>query len=362
MSATFPIPSQNFIEPLSASAMEAARRRQAQLAKPPGSLGRLEELSIQLAGIQGTAEIAIQKKVLLVFAADNGVVCEGVSSAPQSVSRIQADNIGLYRTGAGVLARQVGAWIHVYDVGLKEDACSGLVIPLKTVCGTENMAVGPAMERDTAVSAIQTGYQTACAACEEVDAVAIGEMGIGNTTTASAVLAALLGADPETVTGRGGGLTDDMLQHKIEVIRRALAVNRPDPEDPVDVLSKVGGLDLAAMCGAFLGCACARKPAVVDGFPCAAAALCAMRICPAVRDYMIPSHASAEPGFRLAMEALQLKPFLQLDMRLGEGSGALLAFPILDAACTVLRDMASFDNAGIDDSYLDEIRAQEDLS
>lgn len=340
--------------------MEAARRRQAQLAKPPGSLGRLEELSIQLAGIRDTLDVTVDRKMLLVFAADNGVVSEGVSSAPQSVSRIQADNISMYRTGAGVLARRLGVRIRVCDVGLREDAKSPDVVPEKIACGTGNIALGPAMTRGEAEDAFWTGLMQAGIACTEADAVAIGEMGIGNTTTASAVLAALLGVDPEEVTGRGGGLTDDMLQHKIQVIRQALAVNRPDPEDPVDVLSKVGGLDLAAMCGAFLGCAHSRRPAIVDGFPCAVAALLAMRICPAVRDYMIPSHASAEPGFRLAMEALHLKPFLHLDMRLGEGSGALLAFPILDAACTVLRDMASFDDAGIDDSYLNEIRAQED--
>ncbi len=360
MSAVFPLSHQNFIVPLSEIAMYAARRRQAKLAKPPGSLGRLEDLSIQLAGIRNTLNLSVQKKVLLVFAADNGVVSEGVSSAPQSVSRIQAENISLYRTGAGVLAKQMGVQIQVFDVGLKEDTRDGFIIPVKLISGTENIAVGPAMRKSIAATAIHTAYLAAIAAGEEADAVAIGEMGIGNTTTASAVLAALLGVDPATVTGRGGGLTDDMLQHKIEVIRRALAVNRPDPKDPLDVLSKVGGLDLAAMCGAFLGCAHARRPAIVDGFPCAVAALLAMRICPAVRDYMIPSHASAEPGFRLAMEALQLKPFLDLDMRLGEGSGALLAFPILEAACTVLRDMATFDDAGIDDSYLAEIRAQED--
>lgn len=210
------------------------------------------------------------------------------------------------------------------------------------------------MTRAQAVQAILTGAELARQT--PADALGVGEMGIGNTTTSSAVLAVLLGAEVEAVTGRGGGITDESFSKKKAVIRRAIELNRPDPADPVDVLAKVGGFDLAAMCGAFLGGAAARRPVVIDGFISAVAALCAVRLCPRVRDYLVPSHASYEIGYRLAMDALGLHPFLQLGMRLGEGSGCPLAFQILDAACAIQNQMATFDQAGIDDGYLDEIR------
>ena len=194
------------------------------------------------------------------------------------------------------------------------------------------------------------------AAETDADALGVGEMGIGNTTTSSAVLAVLLSAEVETVTGRGGGVTDESFLRKKAIIRQAIEVNRPDRDDPVDVLAKVGGFDLAAMCGAFLGAAATRRPVVIDGFISAVAALCAVRLCPRVRDYLVPSHASFEIGYRLAMESMNLEPLFLLGMRLGEGSGCPLAFQVLSAACAVMNDMATFDQAGIDDGYLDEIR------
>ena len=342
------------VAPPDAAAMSAAEKRQAQLAKPPGSLGRLEALAVQLAGITGRVRNEIREKHLLVFAADNGVVAEGVSSAPQSVTLQQTVNLTRARTGASVLCRHFGCGITVCDVGVNADIAEPAVLNRKIAYGTGNIARGPAMTREQALTAIFTGAELAQATAADV--LGVGEMGIGNTTTSSAVLAALLDAGVETVTGRGGGVTDDGFRRKKDAIRRALAVNRPDKNDVVDVLAKVGGFDLAAMCGAFLGAAASRRPVVVDGFISAVAALCAVRLCPNVRAYLIPSHASYEIGYRLAMEAMGLQPMLLLEMRLGEGSGCPLAFEILSAACAVMNDMATFDQAGIDDGYLDEIR------
>ena len=342
------------VAPLDRSAMTAAEEHQARLAKPPGSLGRLEELSIQLAGITGRVHNALNKKQLLVFAADNGVVAEGVSSAPQSVTKQQTINLMRGKTGAAVLAKHFGCGLTVCDVGVNADIYESTVLNRKIAYGTQNICTGPAMTREQTLQAILTGAEIARTV--DADVIGAGEMGIGNTTTSSAVLAVLLGADVEAVTGRGGGITEESFRKKKAVIRTAIEVNRPDRDDVVGVLSKVGGFDLAAMCGAFLGAAAARRPAVIDGLISAAAALCAVRLCPNVRGYLVPSHASFEIGYRLAMEAMDLRPLFDLGMRLGEGSGCPLAFQVLDAACAVINDMATFDEAGINDDYLDEIR------
>lgn len=340
--------------PLDRSAMTAAEEYQARLAKPPGSLGRLEEISIQLAGITGRVHNALNKKQLLVFAADNGVVAEGVSSAPQSVTKQQTINLMRGKTGAAVLAKHFGCGLTVCDVGVNADIYESTVLNRKIAYGTQNICTGPAMTREQTLQAILTGAEIARTV--DADVIGVGEMGIGNTTTSSAVLAVLLGTDVEAVTGRGGGITEESFRKKKAVIRTAIEVNRPDRDDVVGVLSKVGGFDLAAMCGAFLGAAAARRPAVIDGLISAAAALCAVRLCPNVRGYLVPSHASFEIGYRLAMEAMDLRPLFDLGMRLGEGSGCPLAFQVLDAACAIINAMATFDEAGINDDYLDEIR------
>ena len=342
------------IKPLDEGAMAEARRRQAQLAKPPGSLGRLEDLSIQLAGITGRVHNRMEKKHLLVFAADNGVVEEGVSSAPQSVTLMQTVNLTRAKTGASVLCRHFGCGITVCDVGVNAHITEPHVLDRKIACGTKNIVHGPAMTREQALQAVLTGITLAMET--EADVLGIGEMGIGNTTTSSAVLSVLLDADVEAVTGRGGGITDDSFRRKKEVIKAAIAINQPDKTDVVDVLAKVGGFDIAAMCGAFLGCAVNRRPVVIDGFISAVAALCACRLCPDAVHYFIPSHASYEIGYKLSMDAMGLEPLFLLGMRLGEGSGCPLAFEVLRAACAVINDMATFDQAGIDDGYLDEIR------
>lgn len=339
---------------LDLDAMNAAKKRQAELAKPPGSLGRLEDLSIQLAGITGKVHNEIKKKHLLVFAADNGVIEEGVSCSPQSVTLMQTINLTRAKTGASTLCKHFGCGITVCDVGVNADIKEKAVVNAKIAYGTKNIVLGPAMTRSQAIQAIMTGIELAKKT--EADVIGIGEMGIGNTTTSSAVLAVLLGAEVEEVTGRGGGVTDEGFYKKKEAIKTAIKVNTPDKEDVIDVLSKVGGFDIAAMCGAFIGCAYTHRPVVIDGFISAVAALCAYKLCPNAVKYFIPSHASYEIGYKLAIDAMELQPLFMLNMRLGEGSGCPLAFEVLEAACTVINNMATFDQAGINDDYLEEIR------
>ncbi len=345
---------------LDEAAMAKARQRQAELAKPPGSLGRLEDLSIQLAGITGKVHNKIEKKHLLVFAADNGVVEEGVSSAPQSVTLMQTINLTRHKTGASTLCKHFGCEITVCDMGVNADIKEPKVLNKKIAYGTQNIVKGPAMTREQAIRAIITGMELAKST--DADVIGIGEMGIGNTTTSSAVLSVLLDADVEAVTGRGGGITDQSFLKKKQVIKDAIAINNPDKNDVIDVLAKVGGFDIAAMCGAFIGCAATRRPVVIDGFISAVAALCAYKLCPNAVQYFIPSHASYEIGYKLAMDAMSLEPLFLLGMRLGEGSGCPLAFEILTAACAIINDMATFDQAGIDDGYLDEIREGDKFS
>ena len=346
------------IAPADREAMDRAKKRQAELAKPPGSLGKLEDMSIRLAGITGQVRNQLESCRILVFAADNGVIAEGVSSSPESVTLSQAVNMTRHITGMSALARYFGNSVVVADVGINAEVRCPAILNRKIRRSTRNLAKEPALTRQEVLDAMGVGLELAGQAKEEgVQAIGVGEMGIGNTTTSSAVLAALTGAAVEQVTGRGGGLTDQGFATKKRVIESALALHRPDPEDPLDVLSKVGGLDLAAMTGAFLGCALHRIPGVVDGFISIVAALCACRLCPHVREYLFLSHASYEVGYQLAARELGLDAFLLLEMRLGEGSGCPLAFQILKGACAVMCGMGTFQEAAIDDDYLEEIRA-----
>jgi len=337
--------------------MDAARKRQAELAKPPGSLGRLEDLSVQLAGITGQVKNSLDRKELLVFCADNGVVEEGVSSAPQSVTLAQTVNLTRRKTGASVIAGHFGCHVRVCDVGVNADIREPAVIDRKIAYGTNNIAKTAAMTREQAMRALLVGMELAeTAACDGAKVIGVGEMGIGNTTTSSAVLAVLTDTPVDEVTGRGGGITDESYRKKISVIETAIRRNQPDKNDPVDVLAKIGGFDLCAMCGAFLGAARMRVPVVIDGFISVVAALCAVRLCPTVREYLIPSHASYEIGYRIGIDELSLKPLFDLGMRLGEGSGCPIAMMMLDAACAVMNEMATFAEADINDDYLTDIR------
>lgn len=344
----------NEIKPLDVRIMAQAKKHQESLAKPPGSLGMLEDIGIQLAGITGKVHNSIIKKHLLVFAADNGVTEEGVSSAPQSVTLKQSVNLTKEKTGAAVLAAHFGCSITVCDVGINGEAKNSDVLNRKIAYGTENIAKGPAMTTEHAIKAVMTGAELA--KNTDADIIGIGEMGIGNTTTASAVLSVLLDVDVESVTGRGGGITDKAFCKKKEIIKKAIKINNPDKNNVLDVISKVGGFDIAAMCGAFLGAAASKKPVVIDGFISVVAALCAARLCPLAVNYFIGSHASFEIGYGLAIKELGISPMLNLNMRLGEGSGCPLAFQVVDAACAVMNKMATFESADIDDDYLKEIR------
>lgn len=351
------------IAPADNAAMEKARQRQAELAKPPGSLGKLEDYSIRLAGITGKVKNSIEKCRVIVLAADNGVTAEGVSSAPTSVTLSQVINMTRHITGMSSLAYYFGNEVVVADLGIDTDRKIPGVLDRKIRRSTGNIAKERAMTRQQVLDAMAVGLDLAADAAKDgVNAVGVGEMGIGNTTTSSAVLSALTGATPESVTGRGGGLTDQAFAVKKQVITQALALHHPDREDVVDVLSAVGGLDLAAMTGVFLGCALQHIPAVVDGFISIVAALCACRLNPNVKDYLFLSHASYEIGYRLAAEELGLEPCLLLDMRLGEGSGCPIAFQILKAACAVMNGMGTFAEAAIQDDYLDPIRAQDSFT
>lgn len=351
------------IAPADNAAMEKARQRQAELAKPPGSLGKLEDYSIRLAGITGNVKNEIEKCRVIVLAADNGVTAEGVSSAPTSVTLSQVINMTRHITGMSSLAYYFGNEIVVVDLGIDTDRKIPGVLDRKIRRSTGNIAKERAITQQQVLDAIAVGLDLAADAAKDgVNAVGVGEMGIGNTTTSSAVLSALTGATPEAVTGRGGGLTDQAFAVKKQVITQALALHHPDREDVVDVLSAVGGLDLAAMTGVFLGCALQHIPAVVDGFISIVAALCACRLNPNVKDYLFLSHASYEIGYRLAAEELGLEPCLLLDMRLGEGSGCPIAFQILKAACAVMNGMGTFAEAAIQDDYLEPIRAQDSFT
>ena len=345
------------------AAMAAARRRQAELAKPPGSLGKLEEMAIRMAGITGQVCPKIEKCRVAVFAADNGVVAEGVSCAPQSVTLQQAVNMTRRKTGMSALAETFGDDVAVYDVGIAADVHCPDVIGRKIRRGTADLAVEPAMTRAEAVQALAVGMEAAAQAKGDgISVLGIGEMGIGNTTTSAAVLAVLLDADVASVTGRGGGLTDDGFERKKQVLHRALQLHHPDKNDVLDVLHKVGGLDIAAMTGAFLGCAHEGIAAAVDGYISVVAALCAVSLCPAVRDYLFLSHQSYELGYAKAAQALGLSPCLALDMRLGEGSGCPLLFRVLEGACGVMSRMATFAEAAIEDGYLAPIRAKDSFT
>ena len=299
------------ILPADREAMDAARRRQAELAKPPGSLGALEDMSVRLAGIQRTPRPRIDRCRVTVLAADNGVVAEGVSCAPQSVTVQQAVNMTRHKTGMSALAAYFGDEVQVVDVGICVPVPCPQVLDRKVRFSTGDIAREPAMTEQEALRALSVGLDLAHMAKEEgIDAVGVGEMGIGNTTTSAAVLAALTGASVEDVTGRGGGLTDGGFAAKKRVLRQALALHHPDPGDPVAVLAAVGGLDLAAMTGLFLGCAHEGLAAAVDGYISIVAALCAVRLCPRVRDYLFLSHASYEIGYRLAARELGLEPWV----------------------------------------------------
>ena len=339
----------NMVEPANKAAVTEAEQKLLNQSKPIGSLGILEDISKKMSGITGKVGNLPFKKNIILMCADNGVCEEGVSSCPQEVTVSVTYNFTKGITSVCSLARHAGSDITIVDVGIKEDINSPLVIRAKEKYGTDNIARGPAMSRDNAINAIMAGINVVSDLCDKgYNLFGIGEMGIGNTTTASAVLSCLTGMEPDTTTGRGSGLTDEGLSNKIDVIRKAISVNNPNPEDVIDVISKVGGLDIAGMCGAFIGAAIKRKPVVIDGQISAISALCAYRLNPICRDYMFASHISKEHGAALALEEMGLKAYLDLNMRLGEGTGCPLAFNIIEAAERAIKEIATFEEAKVD--------------
>ncbi len=326
-----------------------AQARLDQLTKPPGSLGRLEELARRVVEITGNDPPAIGRRVIFTLAADHGVVAEGVSAYPQVVTAQMLENFLRGGAAINVLARHAGADIMVADLGVATPVSPrpGLVAR-RIGPGTRNMARGPAMTRDEAVAAIEAGIGLVEAErCQGIDLVGTGEMGIGNTTAASAIAAALTGAPVEAVTGRGTGIDEATWRRKADVVRRALEVNRPDPKDGLDVLAKVGGFEIGGLVGVILAGAARRIPVVLDGFIAGAAALIAVTLRPEAAHCLLASHCSAEPGHRVILERLGLRPYLDLEMRLGEGTGAALAFTLIEAAVRVYREMATFKSAGV---------------
>ena len=345
------------IKALDAAAAQKARERLDSLAKPPGSLGKLEDIAERLSGISGQMHYNTEKRCVIVMSSDNGVFEEGVSSTPQSVTLAQTVNFVRGLTGVAVIAKQFNTDLIVVDVGINADVNHPQIIDRKIRKSTWNIAKQHAMTYDEALQAVLIGIETAIDAVKDgYTLVGVGEMGIANTTTSAAVLCALTGLPAQDVAGKGGGLLEDAYLHKIEVIRRAVENNKPDPADPIDVLAKVGGFDLAAMAGAYLGCAYMRVPVVIDGFISMVAALAGARISPIAKEYMIASHESFEQGFIHAEKALDIESSLRLNMRLGEGSGCPIMFAVIDAACGMMRDMATFEEAEINDDYLDELR------
>ena len=331
------------IRPVDRTVMAAAQREIDYCLKPPGSLGKLETMARQIAGITGQVHNAIKKKAIVVMMADNGVYTEGVAMYPQDITRIGAEFVTTGRMGVNFLARQAGADIIAVDIGIQVDVDLPGVINRKVRYGTANFLKEPAMTREEAIQAIEAGIEVTNDAIDRgYDLIGTGEIGIGNTTASSAVLFAFTGAPIDRVVGRGAGLTDEAFARKKAVVEEAVRLHQPDPDDPLDVLAKVGGLDIAGMVGTYLACAARRVPVVTDGLISNVAALAAMRCKPEAVQYMIPSHISFEPGAKLLKEITGLEPMLDMDMRLGEGTGCALVFTIIEAALRLIEEMGTF--------------------
>ncbi|EJL40603.1 nicotinate-nucleotide--dimethylbenzimidazole phosphoribosyltransferase [Brevibacillus agri] len=338
------------IAPRNQEASEQTRQHVDQLTKPLGSLGRLEELAVELAAMTGETFPVVTPPGVLVFAADHGVAAEGVSAYPQEVTAQMLLNLVNGGAGINVFARQIGAMQKFVDVGVAVEVEAPGVINRRIRAGSGNMLKEAAMSADEAQRTLAVGIELAEQIIDEgAKVLIVGEVGIGNTTASSAILSALTGADPDEIVGRGTGLDDAGWQRKKAVVREALALHRPDANEPLDVLAKVGGLEIGAMAGAMIGAASRRVPVLLDGFIATVAALLAVRLAPAVADYLIAGHRSQEPGHAFVLNVLGKQPLLDLNLRLGEGSGAAVAFSIVEASSRMVREMATFASAGVSD-------------
>ena len=339
------------IKALDETAAAAARSRQDTLTKPPGSLGRLEALSIQIAGITGQPIPVIKDKVIITMAGDHGVVADGVSAFPQEVTPQMVANFLHGGAAINSLARHIGARIVVVDMGVAVDMpAHPQLVNKKVALGTHSLAHGPAMTRAQAIQSLEAGIEVVEAEIARgLDIVGTGDMGIGNTTPSAAIACVLTGEAPAKIAGRGTGLDDAGLRHKISILEQALAVNQPDPQDGLDILAKVGGFEIGGLAGVMLGAAAHGKPVMVDGFISTAAAMLAVTLAPAVRPYLIAAHRSQEYGHNAMLAWLGLEPLVDMHMRLGEGTGAAIGISLAEAACKVLAEMATFAEAGVSD-------------
>ncbi len=332
------------IQPLDEEAMEYTRARWNTLGKPLHSLGRLEEMVTQFAGIYRDKNPHLGKKAVIVMAADNGVVAEGVTQTGQEVTKTVTENMTKHNATICIMSSMSGADVYPVDIGIATDCDNPGVLPRKIKYGTDNMAKGPAMSREEAVKAIEVGISMVADLKEKgYNVLATGEMGIGNTTTSSAVCSVLLDQNVEKVTGKGAGLTNKDLEHKIEVIKQSIALNKVDANDPLDVLAKVGGLDIAGMAGCYIGGAALNIPVFIDGFISSVAALIAIRLVPECAPYLFPSHCSNEPAGRMILDAIGKQPYILANMCLGEGTGAVMGFTIADYAFKAYWELPSFE-------------------
>ena len=332
------------IQPLDEEAMEYTRARWNTLGKPLHSLGRLEEMVTQFAGIYRDKNPHLRKKAVIVMAADNGVVAEGVTQTGQEVTKTVTENMTKHNATICIMSSMSGADVYPVDIGIATDCDNPGVLPRKIKYGTDNMAKGPAMSREEAVKAIEVGISMVADLKEKgYNVLATGEMGIGNTTTSSAVCSVLLDQSVEKVTGKGAGLTNKDLEHKIEVIRQSIALNKVNADDPLDVLAKVGGLDIAGMAGCYIGGAALNIPVFIDGFISSVAALIAIRLVPECAPYLFPSHCSNEPAGRMILDAIGKQPYIFANMFLGEGTGAVMGFTIADYAFKAYWELPSFE-------------------
>jgi nicotinate-nucleotide--dimethylbenzimidazole phosphoribosyltransferase len=334
-----------------AAARERARTRLDQLIMPHWALGRLMDLAESLAGMTGSLQPSVSRKTIVTMAADHGITREGVSKYPQEVTPQMVHNFVAGGAGINALARLVGAKVVVVDMGVAGDlsdlARDGKIISKRIAAGTRNFASGPAMTRDEAVRSIEAGIEVAFSFADSTDIFGTGDMGIGNTTASSAIVSLFCGSPVADVTGKGTGIDEAQRLHKIAIIEKAIALNSPDPKDPLDVLAKVGGFEIGGIAGLILGSASLRKPILIDGFISTAGALIAACLSPAACDYMIASHRSMEQGHRVALYCLGLNPLLDLDMRLGEGTGAALAMNLVEAAVRIMTEVATFEEASV---------------
>lgn len=340
----------NKIEPIDGQMMDITQKRLDSLTKPLGSLGRLEDLAKKVAGITSNERPKIKNKVIFTIAGDHGVVEEGVSAYPQEVTPQMVLNFINGSAGINVLARHIGTKVVVVDMGVAVDINHPEVINKKVGYGTKNIAKGPAMTKEQAIKSIENGIEVVESQKEKIDIIGTGDMGIGNTTPSSAIVATITGEEVEKVTGRGTGIRDEIFDNKVRVIKMALKINEPNPEDAIDVLSKVGGFEIGGITGVILASAKNKIPVVIDGFISGAAALLAYKLKPEVKDYMIASHQSVERGHKILLEYLGLEPLLKLDMRLGEGTGAALGIGLVEAGVKILNEMATFEEANVSES------------